>query len=261
MPTNELKIAVIEIFHRIVNGRSCDDVVIDDEVNAKFIAACQERFPGTSPKDLNWLLFNLRKSGELGPTGVRSPIQKHDEYLHAAEIAARAMEDRYGENTDRVLCDPQRRKEFDDIATEIAPEVSTYRLRKAALRLRKGRKLRPELIKRIADWQNQVLTYPAEELRQNSDLIPRKPGIYIFRDDSGYLYIGEAKNLRSRVSKHLDHSDRKALAHHLWKKGINSVHIEFHVFAPESDGAKAECRRAYESELIAKRTPRFNAKP
>jgi predicted GIY-YIG superfamily endonuclease len=131
-------------------------------------------------------------------------------------------------------------------------------LRKAALTLRKNRQLRPELIKRVADWGSVVTTYTAEQLRADPDLIPRLPGIYIFRDRTGYLYIGEAGNLRGRVEKHLDHSDRKAVAHYLWENGVTGLSVELHAFRRESDGRKANCRRAYEAELIRSRGPRLN---
>jgi hypothetical protein len=76
------------------------------------------------------------------------------------------------------------------------------------------------------------------------------PGIYIFRDGTGYLYIGEAGNLRGRVEKHLDHSDRKALAHYLWNNGYKNLWVELHAFRKDSDGDKAAARKAYEADLI-----------
>jgi predicted GIY-YIG superfamily endonuclease len=83
----------------------------------------------------------------------------------------------------------------------------------------------------------------------------------ILRDESGYLYIGEARSLRTRVAKHLDHSDRKTLAHYLWEKGERDIVIELHAFKPDSGAKRQAARRAYESELIASRNPRFNLRP
>ena len=171
------------------------------------------------------------------------------------------MEDKYKSNTDRVLCNPALRNEFDRVAQSIAPEVSPYLLRKAALKLRKARKLRPERTKRIVDWGLQVLSFTAEELCRNLTLIPRQPGVYFFRDRTGYLYIGEADNLYKRVPKHLDHSDRKALAHYLWEHGMTDLSVELHVFSSISDGRRTGHRRVYESEMIASRSPRFNIQP
>jgi len=168
------------------------------------------------------------------------------------------MEDKYNYTVDKVLCDPEKRAEFDLLAQEIAPGISAYLLRKAALRLRKSRKLRPELVKKATDWGRQVVCHRAEDLLDDLELIPRLPGIYIFRDDAGYLYIGEASNLRGRVAQHLDHSDRKAVARYLWEKGTENLSVELHSFDRNSDGRTATCRKAYEAELIRSRKPRLN---
>jgi hypothetical protein len=68
-------------------------------------------------------------------------------------------------------------------------------------------------------------------------------------------------SLRTRVAKHLDHSDRKALAHYFWEEGITDVVVELHAFDPNSDARKTGPRRAYESDMFDKRHPRFNIRP
>lgn len=240
-------------------GHSPDDVVIDDGLNAAFIAACQKEIPSASPAELNRELFGLRKAPPgLGKVTTVKSRENHADYVHASEIAARHMEDRHGVTIDEVLCDPGTREEFDALAQGIAPDVSRYLLRKAALWLRKNRRLQPELIKRVADWGRTVVTFTAEELRANPDLIPTLPGVYIFRDSTGYLYIGEAGNLRGRVEKHLDHSDRKAVARYLWENGYEDLSVEIHSFRKDSDGNKPTCRKAYEADLIRSRRPRLN---
>jgi len=246
-------------FLEVHRGRSTEDVVIDDRLNEQFLALCLGSAPGISKLDLNQTLFNLRKSATLGPV-VTAPVERkrHDSYAHAAEIAARHVEDKYEVTIDHVLCDPDLRREFDSVALQITPNVDTYLLRKAALGLRKKRKLRPELIKRVADWGSVVEKHAAADLLEDLDLIPRKPGVYLFFDTTGYLYIGEASNLRTRVAGHLDHSDRKALARYLWEKGHADLQVELHSFDRESKGNRAGPRRAYESSLIRSRNPRFN---
>jgi predicted GIY-YIG superfamily endonuclease len=163
--------------------------------------------------------------------------------------------------TDRVMCDPKRRKEFDAVAQSAAPGVAAYRLRKAAFSLRKARKLRPELVARVAEWDRQILSLSVKEIIRAPEIVPTNPGVYIFRDATGYLYIGESANLRTRVAKHVDHSDRKSVAHYLWKNGAKNVTVELHAFDPDSSARRKEMRRAYESELIRSRKPRFNIAP
>lgn len=253
-----LKDVVRDVFFRVSEGRSTDDVVVDEELNRRFTESCIHEFPSATPFQCNWTLFQLRKSAGLGPIVQERRVIRHGDYLHAAEIAARQMEDKHGLTIDRVLCDPDRRGEFDSIAREIHSEVDLYLLRKAALNLRKNRQFRPELIKRIADWGQVVSSHTAESLIERSGLVPRSPGIYIFSDRTGYLYIGEAEDLRARVSKHLDHSDRKALARYFWEMGTKDLFVEFHAFDPTSEGKRKPNRRAYEAELIRTRRPRFN---
>ena len=244
------------------DGWSTDEVLLNDQLNRRFLDECRKRMPDADPRHCNWALLNLRKSGALrGLRARKRRHDRHDEYLHAAEIAARFLEDKYQLSIDRVLCCPRLRDEFDRVARSVAPDVEAYRLRKAAFGLRKARRLRPELVVRIADWGRRVMTFPAEEVAANPDLVPDAPGVYIFRDQTGYLYIGESSNLRHRVAKHLDHSDRKSLARYLWKNGLEGITVELHAFDPQSKARSRSVRRAYESELIRSRHPRFNIAP
>ncbi len=261
-PTDDqLADVVRQAFREVHDGYSSDEVLVRDDLNAAFIAKCRQTLPDTDESQLNWTLLTLRKAGHLDVKATKRAVLKHDNYRHAAEIAARLMHDRYALSMDRVLCDPKRRREFDSAAQGMAPRVPVYRLRKAALGLRKARQLRPELVVRVADWKKEVTTRAASELKANTELIPAGPGIYIFRDTTGYLYIGESANLRTRLTKHLDESDRLSLASYLKQQRVEQVTVELHVFDPESNARHVSMRRAYESELIRSRKPRFNVAP
>lgn len=242
-------------------GYSTDEVIICDKLNEAFITACKRELPSQSEEEFNWRLISLRKQGKLGKVAAKRVHANHEEYLHAGEIAARFIYDKYGVTTDRAFCDPELKKSFDATASKIAPDVSNYLLRKAALKLRKNRQLKPELVPRIASWSKRVLSFSVEDVARNPSLLPRKPGIYIFMDTSGYLYIGESKDLYLRVKKHLDHSDRKSLAHYFWENCFTNIRIELHVFDPNSDARRKMCRQAYESNLIETRKPRLNLRP
>ena len=101
------------------------------------------------------------------------------------------------------------------MAGRLADDIEPYLLRKAALGLRKARRLRPEWVVRVADWGRQVATYSLSELRASPDKVLAQPGVYLFYDSTGYLYIGEAANLRQRLQQHLANSDRPSLADYL----------------------------------------------
>lgn len=253
---------VVEIaFHRVHKGYSPEDVIICDRLNLEFIKQCNLLIENKTVGELNWAFDNLRKTGKLGKVTEKVVRIKHDRYLHASDISARLVCDKYNISLDELKCYPCYRDEFDKTALDIVPGVSKYRFRKAALKLRKTRKMRPELVCRIADWDRKITSLKATETLKNKYLLPKNPGVYIFRDSTGVLYIGEASNLRIRVYKHLDHSDRKSLAHYFWQNGFGEIWIDIHAFDPDSEGRITKNRRAYESELIYSRKPRFNMQP
>ncbi len=263
-PTNsrELKTAVHSAFATSHGGWSCDEVILNDRLHTAFIAAVQLELPGTTVEEACWTLLNLRKAGKLNvETTRRSPSNSGDDLGHIAEIAARTVQDRFGVSTDRIMSSPEMRAEFDAIVIEIDGAIDTYQARRAAFRMRKTRKLKPELITRIADWSRTIESYSGAAILENPELIQQHPGVYIFRDASGYLYIGQTENLRERLATHLDQSHSQSLASYLTAHGADSITIEVHDFDPESRARETMIRRAYESELIASRKPRFNIQP
>ncbi len=247
------------------DGWSSDELILRDELNNRFLVGCHKLLEKSGihvdSADLNWRLLNLRKAGKLPIKATRRDTRNYDNVANLAEIAARMMEDKHSVSIDRIMTNPALRKEFDSIAQNIDLDVDLYLIRKAAFNLRKARKLQPELITRVADWDRTVSEHSAAELTDNFDVVPTNPGIYIFRDKSGYLYIGEALNLQSRLKKHLEESDRPTLANYLPEHGVHEMMVEIHAFDPESRAKELRVRRAYESELIRSRQPRFNIRP
>lgn len=256
-----VKDIVRQAFLEMHDGWSSDEVLLQNELNEEFVATCHHKLPRASMEELNWTLLNLRKAGKLKSNVTKRRKDNHDQYRHLAEIAARTVQDKHKVTTDRIMCNETMRAEFDEQAKLLAKDVDVYLMRKAAFGLRKNRRLKPELVLRIADWGREISVRPASELVKELDSIPETPGIYIFRDSSGYLYVGESKNLRERLAKHLDESDRESLSNYLQENGIDEITIEIHAFPKDSRAKKVSVRRAYESELIASRKPRFNSRP
>ena len=87
--------------------------------------------------------------------------------------------------------------------------------------------------------------------------VPTEQGIYIITSQDKTLYVGEAKSLRARLKKHLDHSDNKFLARYLWESGSVQTMIEYHVLPA---GTRTDVRRAMELELIRSRRAEFNVR-
>lgn len=253
---------VTQAFSATHDGWSSDEVILHDDLNTAFVQYCQKLAPTASSEDCNWTLMNLRKAGKLSAikTTRRAPRADSD-YSHIAEIAARSMMDQHRTTIDQIMADPEKRKQFDELAVKYDSEVDPYSVRKAAFSLRKARRLRPELITRIADWGRTISELKIEKAQAKPELIPEQPGIYIFRDATGYLYIGQSDDLRKRLEEHFDESSNRALASYLDEQSEAEIRIELHAFPVDSRAKEVMVRRAYESELIRSRKPRFNILP
>lgn len=247
---------IIQAFEAASEGYSPDRVVADPELNSLFIAACRQRGLQDTIPDLNRNLLNLRKKGAITgrPRSKRTHFPNEDDYRFAAEIAVRFMERRDGLSLDAIICDPERAAQFDNVAARIAPGYAPLQYRWAALNLRKGRRLEPEIIARVAPSAD-VINMNVSEIVV--DALPASQGLYLFFAEDQLLYVGETENLRKRLKKHLDHSDNKGLARWIWAFGTESLHLEMHLLR---DNTETRVRKALELELIRSRNPIFNVK-
>jgi len=249
-----VKSAIREAFCRVRDGLSADRVVADPDLNAEFLKACRELGLDEPPAVLNMALLNGRKAGLL--TGLsrsrRTSFRNEDEYRFAAEVAARFLQQRDEVSLDNIICDPSRAPEFDRIAREIAPGYTSLQYRWAALNLRKAKQLRPEFLAQVQPPD--VIDFgPLDQL--DVKRLPTCQGIYILYGPNATLYVGETRNLRKRLSKHIDHSDNKGLARWFWQHGYKRVHLEIRVLPPTTS---KRVRTALERELIESRHPLFN---
>jgi len=273
---HELRSVIRAAFEKTHDGYSSDEVVLNSQLNDAFIAECLKSLPNAKPANLNWTLLNMRKAGLLKMETTKRQAVDTETVLPIAEIAARSIQDKHKISADRMMADPKLRIEFDEVVRSIDAKADLYAARKAAFQLRKQRRLKPELIVRIADWGRTIQTFSVQQLANDPTLVPEHPGIYIFRDETGFLYIGQSENLQKRLSEHLDKSSNFALADYLTARVDNNpeakkesetiasktkISIEIHSFDPESRGKETMIRRAYESELIGSRKPRFNIQP
>ena len=243
-------------FDAVRCGFAADRVVVDPDLNSAFVDECKRRGLAGDAAFLNRALLNLRKRGGLSgrPRSTRTHFENEYEYRFASEMAARFLERREGISLDNVLCDPELACEFDRLAADIAPGFSPLQYRWAALNLRKAKKFEPEVASRIAP---PVAVYKYRAATLDLDELPTEQGLYLFFADKQLLYIGETENLKTRLKKHLDHSDNKELARWLWEFGKDELHIEVQILAA---GTEARVRRALEIELIRSREPVFNVK-
>jgi excinuclease Cho len=90
-------------------------------------------------------------------------------------------------------------------------------------------------------------TYPAHIDRASLDALPRKPGVYLFRDRHGTpIYIGKSVNIRSRVLSHLRTAEEASMLQ-------ESCTVDFLRTAGEVGALLLE------SQMIKKLQPAWNA--
>jgi hypothetical protein len=249
------------------DGYSTDEVILRDNLRAAFFASIQRKTAAEiapeAQSDVLLELLKARKAGKLTYRASRRSPRPNTDCSVVAEIAARAVADRHRITTDTMLVNSRYRAELQAEAELISPGVDPYLVRKSVLGLRKKRSLKPELVLQVADWDREVVTWSLAQLRQKilTGEVPHQPGIYMFRTNEGYLYIGEAVDLCDRLTQHTTASDRVALADYLSNAAKGEVSVELHVFSSDSPAAKVGMRRAYESELIRSRHPKLNVRP
>ena len=257
----------LQAYETASGGYSIDEIVLDDTLRENFFVAID---PHWQTHNETWetetllRLLSLRKAGKISTTTTMRGRNVDESIGPVAEIAARSVLDRHPVSSDVLLCDPRLRHQLQTAANEIVPDVDAYSIRKSVLRLRKTRRLRPELTLRVADWKRTIETFSRTELEKHlltNDRISDDAGVYLFRDASGYLYIGEASDLRQRLRQHLSESDRVSLRKYLDSVAAENVMVELHTFGTDSPANQLSIRRAYESELIRSREPRLNVRP
>lgn len=263
-------------------GYSVDEIVIDDQRRERFLAAINPAWQSLGDdwqRDTLLRLMSLRKAGKIDAKATNRGRTAAPELAHVAEIAARSVLDRHPVSTDTLLCDPRLRAQLQTAATVVvhlpkaveppdaqspdAESPDAYSIRKHLLRLRKTRHLRPELVQRVADWDRTIDAYTIDQLTAAlaTGTISTGAGVYLFYDPTGYLYIGEAANLKKRLLQHTSQSDRVTLDQYLRSGSQGSITVELHTFGAQSPANAVSIRRAYESELIRTRQPRFNIRP
>lgn len=259
--------SITKAFQEASGGYSVDEIVIDDLLRTNWLTAVNPSWRSLGDdwqKETLLRLVSLRKAGKLAAKSAKRGRSIDEEIVPIAEIAARSVLDEHNVSSDEMLCDPRLRAQLQTAADSIAKDLDPYEIRKAILRLRKTRQLRPELVLRIVDWDRSIEVLTQQELEdalKTSDRISHGAGVYLFRDTTGYLYIGEALDLHVRLSQHLQSSDRLALRNYLDTIADGSVTIELHTFGPKSPANELAIRRAYESEMIRSREPRLNVRP
>lgn len=258
---------IVTAYRVASNGYSADEVMIRDDLRVSFLERLSESVDATLSDGQRTQavlsLLQLRKAGKLSVAATQRGGPIADDIGPVAEIAARVVTDRHRISSDQMLADEAMRNELQREAELIRPDIDAYAVRRTVLGLRKKRQLKPELVLQVADWDREIGTYTLKQLGSElaAGTVSTGPGVYLFRIPSGYLYVGEAANLATRLSQHIGGSDRASLADYLAGDQADQVTVELHQFPADSPAKRVTVRRAYESELIRSRDPTFNVRP
>jgi hypothetical protein len=197
---------VIEAFRQSASGFSTDRLLVDPELNAAYLEACQRLGVNMPPAHLNRYLLRLRKAGKLSDFVTRERTTFHwesaDTYLFASEIAWRTVFDQTGASLDDIFCNPSLAELFDDTAKKFAPGFSQLEYRWGALALRKAAKsvaTRSQLFKYDPEkFEKKLVVYDVHEFDQLSN----QAGLYhVSAEPSNTLYVGEALDLGLVLNK------------------------------------------------------------
>ena len=90
-----------------------------------------------------------------------------------------------------------------------------------------------------------------EDFKRIADTVPKSPGVYRFLDPEGsILYVGKAKNLRTRVSSYF--GERRDRAHRTRVMVKHAARLEYTLVETETDALLLE------NALIKQHQPRYN---
>lgn len=205
----DFEAGIIEAFRLGGSGFSADRIVADDELNAAFAEQCRRLGLAGTVRDWNRALLRFRKAGKLAQLSTKRRTEfdwkAADRYLFASEIALGRMEEQ-GQALDDVLCDPELRSAFDDIARSFAPGFAPLEYRWGALRIRK---VASESLAKSAGINEQKLPRARDLFEIPFAQLRNKPGLYLVSkemttDMGSALYAGVTLDLEKRLRLLLD---------------------------------------------------------
>lgn len=135
--TRKYEKAVTRAFLMTRREFSSDRVLADPEINADFLQACRDLGISDTPFHLNLALIGLRKHNKLKAKSKKSVVRDQWRYAAASEMAARAVFYQYRASVDTTLANPAFTREFDRIASTVAPGFTPFEYRWPARNIRK----------------------------------------------------------------------------------------------------------------------------
>ena len=210
--------SLIQAFGEVRNGFSADLIVADPEVNTKFLRRCRELGLSGTDYDLNWALLNARKRGLMSdlPKTKRYIVKGKDEFEYASELAVMHLQRTQKVSLDKIICDPELAREFDEYAARLAPGHAPLEYRWVAFGLRKAGRLQKS---KATEIEVPDLANIGRVLRVKASDLPQSSGLYLFSSVGNPVFLSHTDNLRHRIEQHMDVSESRGLPDWLWNQG------------------------------------------
>lgn len=204
--------SILRAFGEVRQGYSSERVVADPKLNRVFVNRCRELGVAGTDYEINWELFNARKSGKMSllPKTKKYTIKNKDEFEYAPELAVCHLQRSMNVSLDQIICDPDLAKKFDEYAMRLAPGYTPLEYRWVALGLRKAGRRNSNVIK-MPDLQ---LVGSISRLKINK--IPENSGLYLFSCKNKPVFLSHTDNLKHRLERHMENSNSKGLPKWLW---------------------------------------------
>jgi len=245
---------VTNAFLQVRNARgdrgSSDLYIADPERNALFLAKCRHAGLKVSDYVLNKTLLNARKNRLLtGLHSVKTSID-YEDFAFACEFAATELKYKIGVSIDDIVCDPVVAKQFDTIATKLAPGHTSFEYRWAILSIRKSG--------RSVDWKP---SYKMPKFEGSFKLVgdpleklPSDAGAYILYENTNKrpLYARATECLRHAVELHRQSDFLDAILDKFWEPNLDDFLITF------AEIPVKVMLRPVERKIIEDQKPLFN---
>jgi hypothetical protein len=131
-----------------------------------------------------------------------------------------------------------------DLAASQSPGARAVRDVRATSGQEGGQALFDAMVGDLPNLLEQLARAPAKNVAAQGS-IPEKPGIYLFREGINPIYVGQTRNLRSRLRQHTSPSSRENQAALAWRLALREAAAAGHPVAGtrkdlEADAAFAE---------------------
>jgi hypothetical protein len=258
---------VVKAFEDVRDGASTDALLWDTKLAGRFVERCSALGLAASPALLVRRLIHIRKNpAKYGQHRIRLSKTTHREshesivpqYAHVIEFALVRLRYRYGAAIDTVLADPELGREFEDLAHQVAPELTSEQIRLGALYIRKTRHFDKRTLGRAKDLDltlvENAMTPPVSLARVSLNRVPAAPGLLELKEEERYLYVARQENLRPAVEQLRTGGGFSILANGLWQPKLEKISFRF-VQGREVAGVPTSL---WELRLIHDQEPVFN---